>query len=448
MQSHLPHRRARAIWRTCHLYLALGAGFLFALLGLSGSLSVYQEELDQMLNPQLLIDAPTGTYRSLDRIVEAVRKAHPARHGAWTLEMPRSRRGMITAWYDNPHETIGAYYAPLMVSVNPYTAEVVASRFWGQTAATWLLDLHTQLQFGRSGWNSVGILGLALLVSIGSGLYLWWPGLGRIRQAFTIRHNAGTMRLLFDLHRALGLASALVLLLLAFTGFHLAYPKVLETLVGSPGMSHGNDGPAVRSTAVPNDNPVGLSDAEFIARSLFPRAELRRITTPDGNSGVYRINYRQSGEANRKHPFTVVWLDRWSGQIKAVRNPGGFSWGETFTTWIWPLHTGEAFGAWGRFLWFLTGLAPLLLYASGLHYWLQRRGSLPDRKVDMAALRPDYQYWQTLAYRSGRQIFRAMRRLTQKATEHAPWLRHKGAGLCSGLRSWLIARQTMRRPPT
>jgi uncharacterized iron-regulated membrane protein len=124
----------RSIWLKVHLYLALIAGFFFALIGLSGSLSIYREELDGLFNP-------------------------PKRLGSWTLEMPRSPQDMITAWYDKPTETFFELYAPLMVSVNPYTGDVVTSRFWGETATTWLLDLHTQLRQDRFGWNAVGILG-------------------------------------------------------------------------------------------------------------------------------------------------------------------------------------------------------------------------------------------------------------------------------------------------
>ena len=148
MQFPIQRLLTRSTWLKVHLYLALSAGFFFALMGLSGSLSIYREELDELLNPQLVIEEPQGKYQSLDRIMASVRAAHPNRYGSWTLEMPRSPHGMVTAWYDKPTETFFELYAPLMVSVNPYTAEVVTSRFWGETATTWLLDLHTQLQAG------------------------------------------------------------------------------------------------------------------------------------------------------------------------------------------------------------------------------------------------------------------------------------------------------------
>ncbi len=379
---------ARNVWARIHLCLALSVGFLFVLIGLSGSLSVYREELDELLNPALTIDDPKGDYLPLDRIMAAVRKAHPDRHGAWVLEMPGSPRGMITAWYEKPHETLGEFYAPLMVSVNPYTAEVVASRFWGRTAATWIYDLHTQLHFGLYGWNAIGILGLLLIVSASTGLYLWWPGFRRLRRSFTIRHDAGLARFSFDLHRTLGLFSAVILLLPALTGFHLAYPKLLETMLGAPDMGHGDEGPELLSTAAPNGRPVSLAEAVLVARGLFPHAEVRRVVTPAGENGTYRVNLRRPEDANIRHPSTLVWVDRWSGQIREVRNPNRFASGEAFITRIWPWHTGEAFGGIGRFLWFCTGLMPFVLYVTGLLHWLHRRGSIEDREVNLAALRP------------------------------------------------------------
>lgn len=423
MQFPIQRLLLRATWLKVHLYVALSAGFFFALLGLSGSLSIYREELDELLNPQLVIEEPQGKYQSMDRIMASVRAAHPNRYGSWTLEMPRSPLGMITAWYDKPTETFFELYAPLMVSVNPYTGEVVASRFWGQTAATWLLDLHTQLRLDRFGWNFVGVLGLLLLVSCGTGLYLWWPGIRKIGQALKVRHNIGMMQLAFDLHRLLGLLSVITLILLAFTGFLLSYPTVLEILVGSSGMEHGQTGRNITSTAIPNNHPTGLAAATFVAQGPFPKAELRRVTTPAGDTGIYRINLRQSSELNRRHPYTTVWVDRWSGQIKEVRNPAKFSSGEIFATWIWPIHTGEALGATGRFVWFLSGISLFVIYVTGLLRWLCRSGKLRDRELNFAALRPFLGQMQEMIYQAILEVFLLIRLLLQKTKQCAPYIK-------------------------
>lgn len=371
----------RSAWLTLHLYLALIFGFLFAILGFTGSVSIYREELDRFFNSELVIDQPRAQLQSLDKVMLALRIEHPKRYGTWTLELPRSRDGMITAWFDKPHETIDALYAPLMVSINPYTAEIVANRFWGQTFTTWLLDLHTQLGMGSMGWKLVGVLGGLLTFSIATGLYLWWPGWRRILTVLVIRPHAGMQCFAMDIHRLLGVLSAACLLVLAFSGILLSYPAILTALFGSEGMGHGDTGRDIVSTADPTKNPTTLSGAAFIARAPFPRAELRRVSTPAGETGVYRINLRQGEELNHRHPFTTVWVDRWSGQIKEVRDPMGFSSGTKLSTWVWPIHTGEALGAGGRFIWFLSGQALFWLYVTGLLRWLCRKGLVRDRQL-------------------------------------------------------------------
>ncbi|MGR8932163.1 MAG: PepSY domain-containing protein [Gammaproteobacteria bacterium] len=59
-------------------------------------------------------------------------------------------------------------------------------------------------------------------------------------------------------------------------------------------------------------------------------------------------------------------IDQYSGKILAVQNPNQFSAGETPLNLLWPLHSGEVMGLASRILWCGMGLAPLILYVSGL----------------------------------------------------------------------------------
>ncbi|MDO8938806.1 MAG: PepSY-associated TM helix domain-containing protein [Methylicorpusculum sp.] len=376
----------RAKWLVLHRYLALSAGLLMAIIGLTGSVSLYRDTLDKLFNPALAIEHSQDNYQSLDKLLDAVKKAHPDRHGAWTLEMPDASHDTVTAWFEKPYETTGQIYAPLMVSINPYTAEVVASRLWGQTAMTWLLDWHKQLAWDALGWQIVGGVGLLMVLSVLSGLYLWWPARKHLFAVFSTQHNS-LIKFAFDAHRLIGLLSAVALLSLALTGLNLSFPQMLESLTGSTGMSHGGNGPLILSTAVPNNRPVRLSEAAFIAKAPFPKAELRRITTPSGVDGTFQVNLRQGSEINQKHPFTMVWIDRWSGHIKEVRDPAKFSTGEKLMAWMWPVHTGEALGASGRFIWFLSGISLVLLYVSGVMRWLHRHGWISDQALNFSKLK-------------------------------------------------------------
>ncbi|NBY21652.1 MAG: PepSY domain-containing protein, partial [Gammaproteobacteria bacterium] len=286
--------KVRSSWLKIHRFIALSIGLLLALLGLTGSLSMLGEGFDRLLNPSLRIEAKGQTPLSLDLLMTSIRKAHPDLKGSWTLELPRTNEDPLTAFFERPPESFGKLYAPLMVAVNPFTGEILTSRLWGETFRTWLLDLHSQLQGGRMGQRVVGSLGLILILSLTSGIILWWPGRLAWRLAFALRTDQGLNRFLLDLHRWFGLLGLPILFILAFTGFFLVFEGPLESLLGITGMAHGEKGPTIKSSGQGSTHrPVSLDEAILLARGPFPKSEVRLLTTPEGPEGTYRITFKQ-----------------------------------------------------------------------------------------------------------------------------------------------------------
>ena len=429
--------KVRSFWLKIHRFLALSLGLLLALLGLTGSLSMLGESLDHLLNPSLGIEAKGQTPLSLDLLMSGIQKAHPDLKGSWTLELPRTKEDPVTAFFERPPESFGKLYAPLMVAVNPFTGEILTSRLWGETFRTWLVDLHSQLQAGLMGQRVVGGLGFILILSLTSGIILWWPNRSAWRLAFAIRTDQGLNRFLFDLHRWLGLLGFPILLVLALTGFFLVFEGPLESILGTTGMAHGEKGPTIKSSGQGSSHrPVSLDEAILLARGPFPKSEVRLLTTPENPEGTYRVTFKQRGEVNDRHPMTAVWVDQYSGQIREVRNALRFSKGETFITALWPLHTAEIWGGWGQTIYFLSGLLLPLLYLSGLIRWLIGKEAITDRAIDLSGIESSLSDFKTQMFSkaktqlSERQEVAALLKrqwiIIRKAL-HA-WLQHKGSG--------------------
>lgn len=362
----------RRVWLRVHRLLALGVGFLFALMGLTGSLNVFGPELDRWLNPDLRVAAEGRAQRPMNELVAAIKSAHPRRYGAWTLMMPGGDGGVVTAWYERPVETDGEFYAPLMVSVDPYTARVIDSRFWGDTVSTWILELHGELFMGAFGRRLVGVIGMLLAVSLLTGLSLWWPGRARVRAALRVRLTGSRLRALFDLHRVSGVCAAPILLAVAFSGFTFAYPGVFGA--SSP-MSDLHSVLGIRSTAAPTSGPLNPSAALLVARGLFPRSDLTRVVTPEDASGSYQFWFSAESSASD----SVVCVDQYSGQILHVERAHQPDSGTRAQGLLYALHTGRVLGAPGRLTWSLVGLVPALLYLSGILRWRQQRQAGPRR---------------------------------------------------------------------
>jgi len=359
----------RGYWLNIHRYLGLSTGLIFVLLGLTGTVNSFWVELDRCLNPALVISQTSGEFRSLDDILKAVHEAHPNRDSSWELVMPAQANAMLTAIYK---EKKNPPYAEIWVDVNPYTAEVVRSYFWGSTVMTWIFDLHSTLLLGKTGYNIVGILGLVFMISLGTGLYLWWPSSSRVRQAFIIKRGAGKPRLMFDIHRVAGIYGILILFILAFSGVYLVYPEYINPIaVISPDQKTPK---TWLSTAGPGSKSISIEQAVLIAKQVFPDAEVKRISTPNGVVGVYKFSLRQPSEVFKtSYPETRVWIDQYSGTVLGSLDPKNYPMRKTFLTIQWELHSGQAFGLSGRILICLVGLVPLILYITGFIRWLQKR---------------------------------------------------------------------------
>ena len=94
------------------------------------------------------------------------------------------------------------------------------------------------------------------------------------------------------------------------------------------------------------------------------------------------VGKRESVEVNQKIPYRSLWIDQYSGKILHMRENRTATAGDTFEQWLYPLHTGEAFCLTGQSIILITGLAPLLLYVTGVIRWLQKRraGIARDQK--------------------------------------------------------------------
>ncbi|WP_019868415.1 PepSY-associated TM helix domain-containing protein [Methylovulum miyakonense] len=377
----LAQKNIRKLWLNVHLTIALTIGFFFAVLGLTGSVNVFIDELEELGLPPVRHEAQAQP-RPLDGILQTVQADHPDKTGKWSLRLPGYGNDYLWLEYPEPVETADEFFAPFRVLVDPYSGEIISEHYWGRTLWTSIYQIHASLltarlgvEIGRLGFDTVCFFGLFLFISALTGLYLWWPRWGKFKKSVTIKRGASPERFYFDLHKTTGFYSSIILLILAFTGFSFSYADYIKPLIRSFSAVKEKhlETPDVKSKVIANAPPLSIAQAVAQAGTIFPDAELRGAETPDGKDGVYCISKRQPGEANRKWPRSKVWIDQYSGKVLAVQDPDQFTAGETFLNVLWPLHSGEALGLAGRILWCVSGLAPLALYVTGILRWRQKR---------------------------------------------------------------------------
>lgn len=369
----------RKVLLKIHLYIALWLGALLVLAGLTGSLLVYKHALDKWLNPELLqvrvLDSGAKPFLSL---IEAANLVSPIKDPPSHLYLPRHEDDAMVVRYqikhpDPAHKGHNHHFYEVMV--NPYTGVVLGHRDRDDALMTIILQLHYKLLAGDTGKLVMGITALLTLILTLTGIYLWWPKLTKLKQAFVIKRNASSHRFNFDLHKTTGIYTALVMFVVALSGVYFNLPQVFKPVIGF--FSPLTEIPRDVKSVPPADSEllaaITPEEAAQVAVNNFPAGiEAQRIFLPADATGVYMITARQPTEygSNGK---TLIWIDQYSGNILNIRDPHKLGAGDAFLNLQLPLHNGEILGDAGQIAVLIVGFSPLLLFITGVIVWLKKR---------------------------------------------------------------------------
>jgi uncharacterized iron-regulated membrane protein len=208
--------------------------------------------------------------------------------------------------------------------------------------------------------------GLLLLSLSLSGLMLW-PGWRKLINGFKIKWDAHPKRVNFDIHKVVGIVSAIFLTITAFTGFCWNFYDVTQpaiyTLTATPTR------PDPVSKPLSNQAPLGLTDVLAIADTALPE-RTTIVGLPDKPTSVFSI-YKQipGGSAYGG----AVYVDQFSGQVLRVDDERKAALGDRILNAFTPLHFGTFWGLPSRILYVFVGLAPLILFISGFVMWWYRK---------------------------------------------------------------------------
>lgn len=346
--------RLRAMLSWLHLWIGLGAGLLFAVLGLSGSVLTFHSELLLAQHPRLAAQTPVA-----DGAVLAHLMATWAPHGMTAIDVPRAS---MPAWQGYFADDSRRYFAT-------DTGELLLTRTIGNDWLLWLHELHTHFLGGQIGGEIVGVVGWIACFLLLSGLYLWWPRIGRWL-AHLRPYAHPPVRRWLTWHRSTGALALPLLLVVTVCGVGMAYHDGARTLLVA--LFGGADAPKPPVLGGPSrqaDWPRVLATAQV----ALPGAQLFRIGTPRDGNRVIGLRARAQGEW---HPNgrSLVFVDGIDGRLLGRHDAMTQRAGARASEAIYPLHVGAVGGAAYRWAVALTGLLPGFFLVTGFLFWRRRRG--------------------------------------------------------------------------
>lgn len=364
--------RWRAAIGAIHLYLGLASFAVVTLVGVTGSLIVFEEELDRLIDPDFFaVDAGSrsGTepmpVDAAIRLVEAERPGLAVR-GVDFRHMPD---GPYVLRADRT-DAQGHVAAARQVSVDPYAGRVIGERgALNPVALMW--RLHADLLMGRVGQIILGVSAIILCISAVSGLVLWWPRRGKLRQALTIKRPASPHRRHVDIHRVTGIYLFVPLFVAAFTGVGIIWPQytfpALELVLEIP------------ETERPSRRPIdprmdiGADAAIHLARQHITTGAVRTLHLPSPTRPVYVVAIRSFANGHpRGRSYVYLYPD--TGETWFWEETRGNTLGYQIRwEWLLPTHSGDILGLPGKIAMLLAGLAPALFTVTGLVIWRNKR---------------------------------------------------------------------------
>lgn len=356
----------RTVWLIGHRWIGLLLGVFITLIGVSGSLIVFERTLDRAFNPALHAVEPGDQLLPFAEIAAAATAAHPDKNLLFLLRED-----------DLPETSMYAMMAPrggerTQVFLNPYTGEVLGAR----PERTWLGAVHLfhgELLAGPIGEAFVGAIALILVISLTGGLVLWWPSKGGWKRALTVKASGNTSRVLRDLHNVFGAYGFIVLFVCSLTALPLIWPAqtkaVLSVALGDPPVA---ERPRT-STPTEDGQPITLGEATEIGREAMPGQWVYLALQAFGPRGFYMIRTLPPGETSQGLS-TNVFIDQYSGEVMDLSSPADQHIVDKLASdFSGLIHNGAILGLPGRWLVFAAGFAFPVLFVTGFWLWARRK---------------------------------------------------------------------------
>ncbi|HYD64384.1 PepSY-associated TM helix domain-containing protein [Azospirillum sp.] len=352
--------------RRLHRWLTYLMAAPLLVLSLSGALLVFGHEIEGALAPHVWHVEPRGEPLSHRTLLERVRQQKPD-IAVWSISAGETPADAWTLWLAG-----GAG----VMTLDPYTGAILSQHHPHGTVRGTLVALHRWLLVDGSArpWarHLVSAVALAMMVQVLVGLWLWSLPPRPWRNA--VPDFSRSARLAVSrLHQATGLATAALLLMVAFTGMAMYWTTPTRALVEAVTASRvpANPEPAAHAPA-----PVADLDAAVAAaRAALPHGRARHVRIPAKPDHPAVVSFDTPGTLVPSHAIVGGTPPR----VLALQDGREAS----AAGWFWAAHhhlhmgdfAGGALGTAVRAVWVLLALIPAAFVASGLWLHARRRPS-------------------------------------------------------------------------
>ena len=380
----LPIPTPRAVLFRVHWALGLTAGFVLALMGLTGALMSYEEAITAFANHD------RTRVEAADRVPLA-----PTALAARIDAQAGGRIVNVLTLSDDPNASVFVRFAldpetrarPPSAYADPYDGAVLGPVRLEAAFAT-VRDLHRWLLIpgGSKGWGRTitGACTLALIVFLATGLYLRWPKIHRWRIWLKPSLSRPGRPRWWSLHAVAGTWLTPVYLVIALSGLTWSYPAFKDgatwLLAGTPERAKPARMAGHREASpVPDSRPDAVDRAWTAFRTgEGHEAGLVTLTLPGADTGAIRIRWLPRGVVSLSARSEARY-DAATGAFLSAEHAADTPLGRQILQSILEVHRGRFFGDLFALLFCVAALAMPGFAATGLTLYILRRAAARRR---------------------------------------------------------------------
>jgi len=422
--------RVRNVWLQVHRYGGLAMAVFLIIVGLTGSIMAFGDEVNHLLSPEryasprpgvrradleaLLVHAQASTPPGGTVVSLAVASDHaqalimPQMDMQATLDRSKRRSSSLSMLFTSDITSLMGEmpFQPFTLYLDPWTGQELARRPLGGGVLTrgvmpFISALHDSLALGLFGRWFLGIIALLWTIDCFVSWYLTLPASTtrfwrRWKPAWQIKRNANTYRLNFDLHRANGLWLWPILFVFAWSSvmFNLkpVYEFVTRSLFDYTTSAEQRGNRAINAKEfklTPGEVAPSASSALAAARQLAAEEGRRRgvalgeptsfISAPGTRLVTlgFRSPSRRCEDLAERQCVVSLAIDGKNGRLVEWRDPEAEArdeaTGNFVSRWLRQLHYGQTLGLAYRLFVCILGLAVTLLSVTGIYIWWKKR---------------------------------------------------------------------------
>jgi uncharacterized iron-regulated membrane protein len=260
------------------------------------------------------------------------------------------------------------------VYLNPCTGKVLKVQDRNADFFSIILDLHTSLLLPYEiGHQIVGMAVLVFVISLISGLILWFPASKKgMKQRFSVKWNAQWRRKNYDLHNTFGFYSFLLALVIALTGLVWSYgwfDKSVDWLANGGKLSPETAEPISLISVQKNESLVDRIFQENFAQN--PDAQLFTVDFPTNDTMAIALGFYPS--LTTIYDAKYLNFDQYSGKLLKIETWETKTNGQKMRSLNYDIHIGKILGLPGQLLAFCASLIAASLPVTGFLIWWGRR---------------------------------------------------------------------------